>query len=37
MWHLASRLLRKVVSHTVAFPLNHRSGNLPLQLAKLLH
>jgi hypothetical protein len=37
MWHLASRLLRKVLSHTVAFLLNHRSGNPPLQLAKLLH
>jgi hypothetical protein len=35
--HLASRLLRKVLSHTVAFLLNHRSGNPPLQLAKLLH
>jgi hypothetical protein len=37
MWHLASRLLRKVLSHTVAFLLNHRMGNPPLQLAKLLH
>ena len=37
LWHLASRLLRKVLSHTVAFLLNHRSGNPPLQLAKLLH
>ncbi len=36
MWHLASRLLRKVLSHTVAFLLNHRSGNQPLQLSKLL-
>ena len=27
MWHLASRQLRKVLSHTVAFLLNHRSGN----------
>jgi hypothetical protein len=36
LWHLASRLLRKVLSHTVAFLLNHRSGNPPLQLAKLL-
>ena len=35
-WHLASRLLRKVLSHTVAFLLNHRSGNQPLQLSKLL-
>jgi hypothetical protein len=35
-WHLASRLLRKVLSHTVAFLLNHRVGNPPLQLSKLL-
>ena len=37
LWHLASRLLRKVLSHTVAFLLNYRAGNQPLQLAKLLH
>ena len=37
LWHLTGRLLRKVLSHTVAFLLNHRSGNPPLQLAKLLH
>ncbi len=35
-WHLSSRLLRKVLSHTVAFLLNHRSGNPPLQISKLL-
>ncbi len=35
-WHLASRLLRKVLSHTVAFLLNHQLGNPPLQLSKLL-
>ena len=35
-WHLASRLLRKVLSHTVAFLLNHQVGNRPLQLSKLL-
>ncbi len=35
-WHLASRLLRKALSHTVAFLLNHWTGNPPLQLAKLL-
>jgi len=35
-WHLMSRLLRKVLSHTVAFLLNHRMGNQPLQLSKLL-
>lgn len=37
LWHLTSRLLRKVLSHTLAFLLNHRVGNQPLQLAKLLH
>jgi len=36
LWHLMSRLLRKVLSHTVAFLLNHRMGNQPLQLSKLL-
>ena len=36
LWHLSSRLLRKVLSHTVAFLLNHRMGNPPLQLSKLL-
>jgi DDE family transposase len=36
LWHLASRLLRKVLSHTVAFLLNHRMGNQPLQFSKLL-
>ena len=35
-WHLASRLLRKVLSHTVAFLFNHQLGNPPLQLSKLL-
>ena len=37
LWHLTSRLLRKILSHTIAFLLNHRVGNQPLQLAKLLH
>jgi hypothetical protein len=37
LWHLTSRLVRKVLSHTVAFLLNHRTGNPPLQLEKLLH
>ena len=37
IWHLAGRLLRKVLSHTVAFLLNHRAGNRPLQLSQLLH
>lgn len=36
LWHLASRLLCKVLSHTVAFVLNPRSGNQPLRLSKLL-
>jgi hypothetical protein len=36
MWHLASRLVRKVLSHTVAFLLNHQLGNPSLQLSKLL-
>jgi hypothetical protein len=36
LWHLMSRLLRKVLSHTVAFLLNHQMGNPPLQLSKLL-
>ncbi|MGH3145105.1 MAG: hypothetical protein ACRDTR_04815 [Rubrobacter sp.] len=37
-WHLASRLLRKALSHTVAFLLNHQLllGNPPLQPSKLL-
>jgi hypothetical protein len=37
LWHLAGRLLRKVLSHTMAFLLNHRIGNQPLQLSRLLH
>jgi Transposase DDE domain len=37
LWHLTSRLLRKVLSHTLALLLNHRAGNQSLQLAKLLH
>jgi hypothetical protein len=36
LWHLTSRLVRKVLSHTVAFVLNHQMGNPPLQLSKLL-
>ena len=36
LWHLTSRLLRKVLSHTVAFLLNHQMGNPRLQLSKLL-
>ena len=36
LWHLTARLLRKVLSHTVAFLLNHQMGNQPLQFSKLL-
>jgi hypothetical protein len=36
LWHLAGRLLRKILSHTVAFLLNHRAGKRPLQLSQLL-
>jgi hypothetical protein len=36
LWHPASSLLRKVLSQTVAFLLNHRMGNQPLQLSELL-
>jgi hypothetical protein len=35
LWHLAGRLLRKVLSHTIAFLLNLRAGNRPLQLSQL--
>jgi hypothetical protein len=33
-WHLHSRLLRKVLSHTLAALLNQAQGNLPMQLAQ---
>jgi NAD(P)-dependent dehydrogenase (short-subunit alcohol dehydrogenase family) len=36
LWHLASRVLRKVFSHTIDSLLNHQLGNRPLQLSKLL-
>jgi hypothetical protein len=36
MWHLSSRLLRKVLAHTVAIVLNRAEGNEPLRLAQLL-
>jgi hypothetical protein len=36
LWHLSSRLLRKVLSHTVLFFLNQAQGNPPLQFAQLL-
>ena len=35
-WHLHSRLLRKVLSHTLALFLNQAQGNPPMQLAKLV-
>jgi hypothetical protein len=35
-WHLASRLLRKVLSHTLAFLLNQTQGTQPLHLSNLL-
>ena len=37
MWHLNNRLLRKVISHTIAFILNQAQGNPPLQISKLLN
>ncbi len=36
LWHLCSRLLRKVLSHTIAVLLNIRLGNTPLHLERLL-
>jgi len=36
MWHLSSRLLRKVLAHTVGVVLNRAEGNEPLRLAELL-
>ncbi len=36
LWHLVNRVLRKVLSHTMAVYLNMRLGNPPLQLAKLI-
>ncbi len=36
IWHLRSRMMRQVLSHTTAFLLNQAQGNPPLQLAKLL-
>lgn len=35
-WHLCSRLLRKVLMHTVAVLLNVDLGNPPLHLAQLV-
>lgn len=36
LWHLSSRLLRKVLAHTVMVALNRAQGNEPLCLAELL-
>jgi hypothetical protein len=36
VWHLASRLLRKVLAHTVGIILNRAQGNEPLRLVELL-
>ena len=36
LWHLSSRLLRKVLAHTVAIIINRAQGNEPLRLAELL-
>jgi hypothetical protein len=35
LWHLSSRLLRKVLAHTVMVVLNREQGNEPLRLAEL--
>jgi len=35
-WHLASRLLRKVLAHTIGVILNRAQGNEPLRLVELL-
>ena len=37
LWHLNSRLLRKALSHTIAFMLNQAQGNSPLLISKLLN
>lgn len=36
LWHLSSRLLRKVLAHTVMVVLNREQGHEPLRLAELL-
>jgi len=36
LWHLTSRLTRKVLSHTAAVLLNWQAGNPPLQLDQLI-
>ena len=35
LWHYQNRILRKIMSHTVAVFLNLQIGNKPLQLALL--
>lgn len=36
VWHLVSRILRKVLAHSIALLLNANQGNAPLHLAELL-
>ena len=36
MWHLRSRWIRKILTHTFAFFLAQQSGQSPLQFAKLI-
>jgi hypothetical protein len=36
IWHLSSRLLRKLLAHTAMIVLNRAQGNEPLRLAELL-
>jgi hypothetical protein len=36
LWHLSSRLLRKVLAHTAMVILSRAQGNEPLRLAELL-
>ena len=36
MWHFSSRLMRKVLAHTIAIVLNRAQGIEPLRLAELL-
>jgi hypothetical protein len=36
LWHLSSRLLRKVLAHTTMVVLNREQGHEPLRLAELL-
>jgi hypothetical protein len=36
LWHLSSRLLRKVLAHTLMVALNREQGHEPLRLAELL-